>query len=99
MVNNENAILRRIVASYLDSKAHRHQLYYLDDVVNQFSIAADVSGNAEIKCDVSKVVRAAFAELAGGSGDYEYDMSYEDIGSTSQYCLYIKRSRPARGQP
>ena len=26
-------------------------------------------------------------------------MSYEDIGLTSQYCLYVKRSRPARGKP
>ena len=69
MVNNENAILRRLVASYLDSKARRHHLLFLEDVVNQLIIAADVSGNDEIKCDVSKVINSAFAQ---GQGSREY---------------------------
>ena len=92
MVNRENAILRRLVATYLDTRERRDKLYLLEDVATLFILAADVRCNDEIKCDVSKVIHSAFAQ---GSGEYEDVVSYADIGLTTSQCsLYVKRYRP-----
>ena len=93
MGKKENAIIRRIVVTHLDTRDHRDKLYLLDDVATLFGLAINCSG------DITKIVRAAFAELAGGKGGYTYDVPLEDMALSSESILYSMRSRPTPTSP
>jgi len=93
MGKKENAIIRRIVVTHLDTRDHRDKLYLLDDVATLFGLAVNCSG------DITKIVRAAFAELAGGKGGYTYNVPLEDMELSSESILYSMRSRPTPTSP
>ena len=93
MGKKENAIIRRIVVTHLDTRDHRDKLYLLDDVATLFGLAVNCSG------DITKIVRAAFAELAGGKGGYTYNVPLEDMALSSKSILYSMRSRPTPNSP
>ena len=93
MGKKENAIIRRIVVTHLDTRDHRDKLYLLDDVATLFGLAVNCSG------DITKIVRAAFAEFAGGKGGYTYNVPLEDMALSSKSILYSMRSRPTPNSP
>ena len=83
--------VRKASAALINSPRHRGNLYHVDDVANQLSIAADVSGDAKITIEVDgHLLVRAFANDVD-----EYTLSYADYFryEGDEHILYVQRTR------
>ena len=67
---------RKVCASLLSTARHRGNLYDVEDVANQLSIAADVENNDKIKIDIAGLLASSFAAEPRA---YENAISYATL--------------------